>query len=69
MIIRISLGNWEGSPTVLAEYDTGRMRAWEYQEDKWVSVHAADIATKAAVLTRPLFDRMFPDVGLPPLIE
>jgi hypothetical protein len=44
MIEDISYGAWEGKPDCPGVHDTGRMDGWEYQEDRLVSVHPADVA-------------------------
>jgi len=42
-------------------------RAWVlFQPPNWTKIHPADANTKAGVLTKKHYDRMFDNPGLPP---
>lgn len=64
----ITYCNWEDVPAILANYSDGRILGFAKYTD-WTPENAADIATKAGVLTEAAFNRKFPDAGLPKLPE
>jgi hypothetical protein len=48
-------GYWEGWPTVYVD----SMTAWCFHDDRWQEANPADVATKAGVLSKTEFDRLF----------
>jgi hypothetical protein len=68
-ITKINYCSWEGTPAVSAYYPDGRILAYEYNDDKWVQVHEADVSTKAVLIGEAAFKKRWPDLVLPAFPE
>jgi hypothetical protein len=60
----------DGVPAVVATLDTPKglgTYCFEYVEGRWREPedNGADVMSKSRVVTQDVFERMFPDVGLP----
>jgi hypothetical protein len=58
-IKRIAYCTWEGDAALLVHYKDGRIYDFTKYGQNWTEGHDADIATKAALLTKDQFDAMF----------
>ena len=60
--------SYDGDPALTYVPGDGSMLAWVKPEGRdWQEAHAADLATKAHVITKADFESMWPDTSLPPV--
>jgi len=58
---------WESDPAILYGFPEGDMQAYLLTADgKWIEVHPAEIACKAGMVTKAMFDYIVADGPRPP---
>ena len=66
---KLTYTRWEGVAAVLAEYPDGRMLGYEYVKGAWRECSAIDVFTKAGIVDKAMFKRLYGDIGLPSFPE
>jgi hypothetical protein len=64
-ITKIVYAVLDGSATMSGYFDSGQIRCFLYSHGKWIEDSCPDIATKAGVLSKSDFDKLFPGIGEP----
>lgn len=58
---------WEGDPAVIYEYpDNGGYYGYYDFGKGWKGDKTSDVFTKGRIVTKAVFDKMFPNKALPP---
>jgi len=52
---------WEGDPAILYTLPSGRMEVYLLTADGWIEAHPADVACKAGMVTKAMFDDIVAD--------
>jgi hypothetical protein len=64
--MKLTYGIWEGDPTLLAEYEDGRINGYvKFERTGWKDGQDFEVFTKSSVLSKELFDKIFPNLTLP----